>query len=351
MTIPVTHILPLISIHRRRFLSVAGNVLVHVGQQVQATDVIAEGIVAPQHISLNIARGLGVPRDQVQEYTHREVGDVVSEKAIIASRKGLVSRMVRAPRAGTLVAIGGGQALLQVSSSPFQLIAGIPGTIFNVEPGFGADIETSGVWVQGVWGNGEVAFGSLKVLADSPEHILDKSQIDSDMKGIIALAGHCNDPGVLEKARGRKLGGLILGSMASRLVPAATRMPYPLIVIEGFGKIPFNTAAFKVLAANQQRQVTLNATPYSRDTGERPEIVIPFPDAGGHPDPPAVASLETGTPVRVLRAPLQSKVGAVSRLLPGFHRFPNGLRHAAVEIELEGQEKAVVPVANIEVIG
>lgn len=351
MTIPVIHFLPLASIRRRRFLPVAGNVLVHVGQQVQATDVIAEGVVAPQHISLDIARGLGVPPDQVKEYIHRAVGDLLSEKAVIASRKGLVSRMVRAPRAGTLVAIGGGQALLQVSSPPFQLIAGIPGTVINVEPGFGADIETSGVWVQGVWGNGVIAFGSLKVLADSPDHILDKSHIDSDMKGKMALAGHCSDPAVLEKARGNQLGGLILGSMASRLVPAATRMPYPITVIEGFGEIPFNPAAYKLLSVNQQRQITLNATQYNLDIGDRPEIIIPFPDAGELPDPPAVAQLEAGTQVRVLRAPHQSKVGTVSRLLAGFHRFPNGLRHTAVELNFDDQEKVAVPVANIEVIG
>lgn len=351
MIIPVTHILPSTSISRRRFLPVAGNVLVYVGQQVQATDVIAEAVVAPKHISLDIARGLGVPPDMVKNYLHREIGDLVPEKGVIASRKGLVSRMVRAPRAGTLVAIGGGQALLQVSSPPFQLIAGLPGTVVSVEAGFGAVIETSGVWVQGVWGNGLIAFGNLKVLADSPDHILTDAQLDSDSSGTIALAGHCSEPQVLEKGRVNQLGGLILGSMATRLMPLAARMPYPIMVIDGFGSIPFNQAAFNLLSGNTPHQITLNATQYDLDTGDRPEIVIPHPEAGGPPVPLTQVQLETGAAVRVLRAPHQSKSGTVSRLLSDLHRFPNGLRHEAVEIEFENQEKAVVPVANIEVIG
>lgn len=348
---PVTHILPLASISRRRVLPVAGNVLVRVGQGVQATDVIAEAVVAPQHISLNIERGLGVPRDKIKDYMHREIGDAVPEGGVIASRKGLVSRLVRAPRPGTLVAIGGGQTLLQVSSPPFKLIAGIPGAVVSVEADYGAVIETRGVWVQGVWGNGLTAVGSLNVVAESPDHILKDTHLESDISGTIALAGHCSDPAVLERARANQLGGLILGSMAARLMPVAARMPYPIIVVEGFGSISFNQVAFGLLGDNEQRDTTLNAAQYNLDTGDRPEIVIPLPDAGEPPAPTAPAQLETGAQVRVLRAPHKSKVGTVSQIPSGLHRFPNGLRHPAVQIEFGGQEKAVVPVANIEVIG
>ena len=348
---PVTHILPLAKVRRRRYLPVAGTVLVRAGQEVKATDVIAEAIVNPEHVALNIERALGVPLKQVMEYVQRAVGDVVPQGGIIASRKGLFSRVVRAPRAGTLVAIGGGQALLQVSSKPFQLVAGIPGTVTNIEADYGAVIETSGVWVQGIWGNGKTAVGELKNLAESPNHTLKPTHIDPDMRGTIALAGHCSDPAALEKVRGAQLRGLILGSMSTRLIPVASRMDFPIMVLEGFGSTPINSAAFSLLGTNEQREATLNAMKHDPDSGDRPEIVIPLSGAGDPPIPPNLAELTIGKQVRILRAPHVSRVGAVNMLLSEPYRFPNGLRHQAVEVVFEQEEKVIVPVANIEVIG
>jgi hypothetical protein len=44
-------------------------------------------------------------------------------------------------------------------------------------------------------------------------------------------------------------------------------------------------------------------------------------------------------------------IGIINTIFPGLTLFPNGLRTEAAEIILEGEEKALVPLANIEVIG
>ena len=163
MLIPVTHILPVTMIERRRVLPIAGTVLVRAGQQVEADEVIATTDLKGEHISLDLARGLGVPKNKTTGYLKRSIGDEGDEGAVIASRPGMVSRSVRAPRAGKLVAVGGGQALLQVSRKPFELKAGIPGTVFKVEADYGAIIRVSGAWIQGVWGNGKIGTGGLYV--------------------------------------------------------------------------------------------------------------------------------------------------------------------------------------------
>ena len=60
MFVPVTHFLPLTKIRRERLLPIPGRVLVHTGQKVIATDVIAETKLVNQHVLLDISSILGI---------------------------------------------------------------------------------------------------------------------------------------------------------------------------------------------------------------------------------------------------------------------------------------------------
>ncbi len=354
MLTPVTHILPLTTIQRRRMLPVAGIVLVRAGQEVRADEVIARTDYYAEHISLDLARGLGVAKNKVADYLKRKIGEDISEGGIVASRPGTIGRSVRAPQAGKLVAVGGGQALLQVSQKPLELKAGIPGRVIKVEADFGATIQTSGAWIQGVWGNGRIGVGGLYVLAQTPEQVLQVKEIDPSRRGQILLAGHCSNPDVFEALVQVKMRGLILGSMPTRLLSVAARMPYPIMVLEGFGRIPINDVAYRLLSTSDQRELSLNAAVFDQEKGERPEAVIPL--AGDTPTavPINLESLKVGSVVRILRAPNSSRVGTVSEIL-GMSRMPNGLRAEAVEVNLsedEGEEEmTIVPLANLEILG
>jgi len=350
MITPVTHFLPLAKIRRQRFLPVAGTVLVRAGQDVKAEDVIAQADINPEHISLEIERGLGVSKGDITGYMKRKIGDEIPEGSVVASRSGVVSRVVRAPRAGKLVAIGGGQVLLQVRNDPFELKAGMPGSVIEVKVDFGAIIQATGAWIQGVWGNGRLKTGLLLALAEEPNHVLTADQVDSGQRGAIILAGHCGEQSALEALAEAHIGGLILGSMSTRLLPFAARMHYPIIVIEGFGHIPMNAAAYTLLSTNAQREAAVNAVIYDRLSGDRPEIIIPLAGENA-PIPINLEQLKIGHRVRVLRAPHMGDIGTVNTIFPGLSLFPNGLRTEAAEIILEGEEKALVPLANIEVIG
>ena len=84
------------------------------------------------------------------------------------------------------------------------------------------------------------------------------------------------------------------------------------------------------------------------------EIIIPLAGENA-PIPINLEQLKIGHRVRVLRAPHMGDIGTVNTVFPGLTLFPNGLRTEAAEILLEGEEKALekalVPLANIEVIG
>jgi hypothetical protein len=350
MLIPVSHILPLTTIQRRRFLPMAGKVLVRAGQEVTADEVIATTDAFASHISLDLERGLGVPRGKITQYLKRKVGDEVSEGAVIANRSGMLGRSVRAPRAGKIVTVGGGQVLLQVSQKPFQLKAGIPGTVIQVEADYGAIIQATGAWVQGVWGNGKVSTGSLSLAVEQPNQAITTKDLDPSLRGQILLAGYCVDPKVFEELMHFKMRGLILGSMSTRLIPMAMKMPYPVMVLDGFGSLGINMAAFRLLSSNIEREASLNAAVFNHATGQRPEVIIAMKGQGAPPVPMDLQTISVGQQVHILRAPHQGKVGTIERLL-GVVRMPNGLRAEAAEVIISEKDSALVPLANLEILG
>ncbi len=351
MLAPITHILPLATIRRIRTLPVKGNVLVRAGQKVKPTDVIAEATLTPEHIVLDVARGLGVPTNKAAGYIQPKVGEQISADSIVASRSGLVSRVVRSSSAGRIVAISAGQVLIEVKNEPFKLRAGMPGEVSSVEADFGGVMVTTGAWIQGIWGNEKIDFGVLNVLAKEPGHVLSAGEFNINQRGTIILAGYCNQPKALERAAEIPLRGLILASLDPKLLPLAERMPYPIIIIEGFGQIEMNSTAHTLISTNETREVTINAETFDRYLATRPEIIIPLDASGEPPVPRNVDNFNPGQKVRVLRSPNISAIGAILTILPGLTPQPSGLRAQSAEIELESGEKTVVPLANFEVLG
>ena len=351
MLAPVTHILPLAAIRRNRMLPVKGRVLMRAGQKVNPSDVIAEATLTPEHVVLDVARGLGVSTNKAAGFIQRKVGEEVTKDSIVASRSGLVDRTVRSSNNGRIVAISGGQVLIEVRNQPFQLKAGLPGELVSVEADFGGVVQATGAWIQGVWGNGLINYGILNVFAEEPGHVLTAGEFNVNQRSTVILAGHCNQRKALEAAAEVSIRGLILASMAPQLVSLAAKMKFPIIVIEGFGPLEMNSAAHTLISTNETREVTINAEVLDRYEDKRPEIIIPLEGSGDPPTPLNMETFRQGQRVRVLRAPHISAIGTIQTLLPGLTPLPSGLRAPSAEIELEGEEKAVVPLANIEVLG
>lgn len=349
MLAPVTHILPFTTIKRRRMLPVPGNVLVRAGQTVSATDVIAEANLNPEHLLIDVARGLGIPADRADRYVQCNTGDQLAEGDIIAGPLGLMRRVMRSPIDGQVILSGSGQVLIEEAGEPFQLRAGIPGEVVELVGDRGVVVEVTGALIQGVWGNGHVDFGVMVVLAKEPDQVLTPDQLDVSLRGSIALAAQCQDPEVLRSAGDLPLRGLILASMPASLMAVAAETRYPIILLEGFGNRPMNSAAFKLLSTNERREVALNAESWDRYTGSRPEIVIPLPESGYVTSPQETEVFALDRRVRVLRSPYAGEVGLITDF-KGKVVFPGGLRAQSAEVHLESGEIATVPLANLEVL-
>ena len=348
MLAPVNHILALTAIRRARYLPVRGNVLVHVGQKVSASDVIAEAQVTTRHTLLDIRNALGGVSARAAERALRfHEGERVQEGDVVAESGGLFSRMVRSPANGTVVMVSAGRVLIAVESQPVQVLAGIPGVVTEVQPEEGVTIETNGSLIQGAWGNGRVGEGVMVPLLNTPDDELTTAQLEVSLRGALVVAGYCCTAQVLRSAADLPLRGLVLASMSADLLPVAAGMNYPIAVLEGLGRIPMDDAAFQLITTSDKREASLNAS-FNLSIGERPELVLPLPASGQ----PAMGStyFAAGQTIRIQGEPYRGKMGTITQIRPGLTVLPSGLRAPAADVRLEKDTQVTVPLANLEVI-
>jgi hypothetical protein len=264
MLAPVLHVLPLATIVRERTLPVAGKVNVHVNQRVNPTDVIAEASFAREHVLLDVARMFGVSPAAADKMIRVKEGDRLAQGTLVAEGSGLFARSIKAPRAGRVMIAGGGQVLMEVGDTRVELKAGLPGVVTQVLPERGVVIRTAGALIQGVWGNGRIDNGLMVSLLEKPDDVLNAGRLDVSLRGSVILGGHVRDLETLKAAAELPVRGLILSSLLSPLIVPAYQMRYPIIVMDGFGALPMNSAAFRLLTTNNKREVTVNAEHFDR---------------------------------------------------------------------------------------
>lgn len=351
MLAPVYHVLPLATIIRERTLPVAGRISAHVNQRVSPTDVIGEATFAREHVLLDVARTFGVSTQAADRMIKVNPGDRVTQGALVADAGGLIPRSIRAPRAGRVMIVGSGQILMEVGDARVELRAGLPGVVTQVIPERGVVIRTAGALIQGVWGNGRIDNGLMVGLIEKPEDVLTADRLDVSLRGSVILAGHVRDADVLRAAAELPVRGLILSSMLSSLLISAYQMKYPILVLDGFGMLPMNSAAFKLLTTNNKREATVNAEHFDRYTGSRPEVIIPLPVSSEPDEPIDFDTLAVGMTVRIRRPPAAGMVGTIAHLRPGLTELQSGLRAPAADVKLESGESVLVPLVNLEVVG
>jgi transcription antitermination factor NusG len=128
----------------------------------------------------------------------------------------------------------------------------------------------------------------------------------------------------------------------------ACQLHFPVIVLEGFGKIPMDQVAYQLLSTNIKRDVCLNAAIWNQSTGLRSELFIPLPATG------QVASetvqFAPGKTVRLLTTPYQGMVGTVQSVPEDTVRLPSGLRAQVAVIKLSTNQQVTAPLTNLDVL-
>lgn len=340
MTVPVTHILPLTTFRRTRLMPSAGNILVRNGQKVNPTDIVAETYRFPAHTLIDVGKAfLATSPAEAEELIQVKPGDQLQIGDVIAQKKGLFRKVLRAKQAGRVFSITGGQVWVELPGKRFELRAGYPGTVTEIIPERGIKMVVSGALIQAAWGNGKIDESTIVSFPQSVDEELQPEKVDISSRGGFVFSGYLGKAEVLTLAAQLPLRGLILGSMAAELVPLAVSMPYPIILTEGFGRIPVNRNAFTILTSNRDRSVSLFGLNWDFFSGQRPEITIALPAAGD--DAPDTAVFKAGKQVRFLAEPAAGEIGELVQ-------FDLQLGSAVVKI---GDNKRVkVPLANLDVL-
>ena len=353
MYVPTTtHVVPLATIRRERLLPQPGFVLVDEGERIEATTIVAKVETFGRHFLFDLTLELDVPANEVEKYLRAQVGTALNKGEIIAQRPtllGLSSKRRPAPTKGTVLEIQNGQVLFAAAGPELELKAGFPGLIANVNTDWGVMIETPGALIQASWGNGRQEYGVLKMLINDPTQPLAADLLDAASKGAIVVAGRADEVG-LRLAEQRKVRGLILGSMSSNLIRIARSLPFPVIVVEGFGKRVMAQQAWSLFADHNTREVYIDARPADRWEGRRPEVIIPLPHPGGAlPLPADGQGLTAGRRVRVNRSPYAGQVGTLVSLPVRMEMVASGVRAAVAQVDLEEQGTVAIPLANLEI--
>jgi hypothetical protein len=188
-------------------------------------------------------------------------------------------------------------------------------------------------------------------LLEKPDDVLTADRLDVSLRGSVILGGHVRDADTLRVAAELPVRGLIISSLYSPLISSAYQMRYPILVLEGFGAMPMNSAAFKLLTTNNKREATVNAEHFDRYSGSRPEAIIPLPVSTEPPEPSAYDTFAVGHTVRMRRPPNAGMIGTISYLRSGLSELASGLRAPAADVKLENGETVLVPLVNLEVVG
>jgi hypothetical protein len=351
MLAPITHFLPLTTVTRKRILPCDGRILVKVGQKVFPTDVVAETYVDHKHVILDIVQGLRVSLRKAAFLIKVKKGQKVTAGEVVAETSGLFAREVTAPVEGLVVAVGGGKVVLETGGTKLAVLAGMPGVVTEILAERGVVIRATGSLIQGLWGNGHIDIGVMMSAMDKPDEVFDPNRLDVSIRSSIILGGIVDNPAVFKNATALPVRGLILASMAPALLPLAAQMPFPVMLIDGFGRKPMNSVAYKLLSTNIKREVTLNAVAGDRLSGDRPEVFISLPVTQEPPEPHEVETFIPNQTVRVVSLTGPALIGTLLKLDLAPTSLPNGLRVKTAEVQLENGQQIRVPLTNLEVLG
>lgn len=344
----LTHINKLTLINRNRLLPVPGSVNVRQGQKVSPSDIVAEASVPAHHYLVDVARTLGTRTPAAAEkLISRKPGDILQKNDIIAETGGVFSRVIRTPGEGRVISISKGRVLIEAESAKISLQAGLAGKVSQVIPERGATIQCYGALIQGVWGNGKLGCGPLATDPESLAGELTPSAIGVTARGTIIAGGTCTQE-LFKAGASEEIGGLILGSISSTLIPLALEQPYAVILLCGFGEQGMDEISRNLLTSHIGHDVSINAVKWNRLTGDRPEIYIPSAEEA-EPNEERIF-YSTGQTVRLQTGSYAGRIGRIESLLPGLTLLPGGLRTSAARVIFGENTREIIPLANLDVI-
>jgi hypothetical protein len=354
----------------RRLLPIAGDVLVKVGQKVDAKDVVAQTFMPGDVTPINLSNLLSVPPGEVSECLLVKEGEAIEVGQPLARTKGIFGvfkNEYKSKSAGTLESVSKvtGQLIVRGEPLAVRVLAFLAGEVVEVIPSQGVVIEADVTFIQGIFGIGGEAYGPLKMACADPKQELTADLLTPEMKGQIVIGGARMTGDAVRKAIKLGISAVISGGMDDQdlkeilgydlgvAVTGSEQVGTTVIITEGFGEIAMADRTFGLFKSREGDAAAVNGATQIRAGVMRPEILIPLSDEERNQETePAHAdgALGVGSPVRIIRDPYFGLIGKVSGLPAEPRELGSGSKARVLEVDLESGSKVIVPRANVEII-
>ena len=356
-------------ITKDRILPLKGHVTVQIGEHLAADQTVARTDLPGNVTPLNAANLLGVLPGDVRGTLTIKEGDKVEKDQIIAEAKsffGLFKNKLKSPVTGSLESVSDvtGQLIFRDPPIPVQIESYIDGRVTEVFAEEGVEVQAVGAFIQGIFGIGGETYGKLKMIANSPDEVIDESKIPADCKHAILVGGAFASFEAVKKAIAGGAAALVVGGFDSFdlkkllgyeqgvAITGGEQIGITLVLTEGFGKIAMAARTFDLLKRNEGHSASVSGATQIRAGVMRPEIIIAKKDVSHHEEKDhELAGLELNDLVRVIREPWFGKIGTVSELPPELSALETEAKVRVLKVKLDGTgEVVVLPRANIEKI-
>lgn len=359
-----------IKLRKERRLPLPGEVVVKIGDEVKAEDVVAKTELPGNVQPLNVAGLLSIPPEDVPQVMLKKEGDPIKKDEVIAQSKGffgLFKSTVKSPVDGVVESISTitGQVILREPPIPVQVNAYIDGKVVEVIPNEGVIIETVASFVQGIFGIGGERIGYIKPLVENPDDELKPELINEDAKGKVLIGGSFVTVEALERAVKYGAVGVVVGGIDDKnlraflgydigvAITGHEQKGITLIITEGFGKLRMAKRTFELLCSLDGKKASINGATQIRAGVIRPEVIVPLEgkvEIKEEESAELKEGLVVGSIVRVIREPYFGQIGKVVALPPELREIETEAKVRVLELELENGERVIIPRANVEII-
>jgi len=352
-----------------RRLPIPGEVLVKMGDEIRPDTIVAETLLPGDPVIVPAMMKLGITPEGLPSCMLVNVGDHVNEGEILARYSmffGLINRELPSPISGTVEVVSEltGQLIMRGKDIPVRVDAYIPGKIIEVVPEEGVVVETTGAFIQGIFGIGGERQGKLRVAVEGPGSPLTSELFSSEDKGKVIIGGGLLTLDALRKAVDLGVSGIIVGGIDSGdlmefmgagigvAITGEEDYGITLIVTEGFGAMAMHNKTFSIFKKYDGSDVSINGSTQIRAGVIRPEVVIPHSESIEEADDDTAisAGMVPGTPIRIIRNPYFGAIGEVLSLPVELQVVETGSKVRVLEALLEDGRKVIVPRANVEII-
>lgn len=356
-------------LRQTRRLPLKGEVLVEVGQTVNADDVVARTNLPGEVKPVNVVGQLGIATEELPEVLLKKEGDPVRKDEPFCRTKGffgLFKSECLSPIDGTLESISHvtGQVIIRGAPTALEKLGYVRGTVVAVDQAESATLEINGSFIQGIFGIGGETWGELVIAVDSPTDVLGPDRIRPEHAGKIIVGGSLVTADAVKAAiaagvKGIVCGGLndadlrsFLGYELGVAITGEETLGVTIVITEGFGEIGMAKATFDLLKRRAGRLTSINGATQIRAGVIRPEVIIPLDETPAHSgdESESNSALQIGTPLRAIRDPFFGRIGKCTALPVELTALSSEAMVRVLEVEFEDGERAMLPRANVELI-